>query len=115
MCQFPKIKNGSRGKGFPGNKPDSSDRLDTSVAHTCLWLQPVAGLRAAREALSLLQSSEHMSLSTADSNRAGGRCGSKTLWFALLNYGGWENFKCQVNMFKMYMKKSKRRVFWEAG
>lgn len=37
-----------------------------------------------------------MGLSTADSDRGGGKSGSKTLVFALLNYGGHENFKCQV-------------------
>lgn len=41
-----------------------------------------------------------MGLSTADSDRGGGKSGSKTLVFALLNYGGHENFKCQVNVYK---------------
>lgn len=99
MCQFPKIKNGSRGNGFPENKPATLDRLDTSHPHSCLWLQPIAGLHAARGVLYLPQSKEHMGLSTADSDRGGGKSGKKPLVFALLNYGGHENFKCQVNMY----------------
>lgn len=110
MCQFPQIKNGSRGNDFPENKPATLGRLDTSHPHSCLWLQPIAGLHAARGVLYLPQSSEHMGLSTADSNRGGGKRGSKTTGSALFSCGGWENFKCQVNTFKMCMGKKKKKA-----
>ena len=51
-----------------------------------------------------------MGLSTADSNRGGGKSGSKTLGCALFSYGGWENFKRQINTFKMCMQKKQKQA-----
>lgn len=51
-----------------------------------------------------------MGLSTAGSNRGGGKSGSRTPGFALFNYGGRENFTCQGSTFKMCLEK-KTEIF----
>lgn len=48
-----------------------------------------------RESSILRRAKSIWAFSTADSDRGGGKSGSKTLEFALLNYGGHETFKCQ--------------------
>lgn len=56
-----------------------------------------------------------MGLSTAGSNRGGGKSGSRTPGFALFNYGGRENFTCQGSTFKMCLEKETGNFCQEGG